>query len=297
MRDITRHAADLLERAQGGHAADVLEHVGKLLGEPGGDVACLHFVRSVAHKMQGELTASHDALDAMAVAAERELSPGWLGCATATQAAGRINAGEINGADYDLEAVLRDLVAAENLVIQETEPVAAVNGRVAVAGAYFDLRLFELVGEHYQAAYEISAADGRGNGNKAMWLANLAELRLHWALSLYSVGQDAAAEGHTAEAEQIADRAAAEADGEAATVWREYALLLAACAKADRHDPATAVEEIERHLAALEAHGMTASLLAYSRPFHAVALRRVGRTAEAMEVMLRAVATLQPTQA
>ena len=37
---------------------------------------------------------------------------------------------------------------------------------------------------------------------------------------------------------------------------------------------------------------MTASLLAYSRPFHAVALRRVGRTAEAMEVMLRAVATL-----
>ena len=42
MRDISRHAAHLLERAQGGHAADVLEHVEKLLGEPAGEVACLY---------------------------------------------------------------------------------------------------------------------------------------------------------------------------------------------------------------------------------------------------------------
>ncbi len=292
MRDITRHAADLLERAQGGHAADVLVLVEQLLDEPGGEVACLYFVRSVAHLMQGDMCAAYEALDRMAEAAEREQNPGWLGCAVASRAAQRLKAGEVDGADYDLEGVLRDLVAAEQLVVQATEPVAAVNGRVAVAGGYFDLRLYELVGEHYQAAYEISAADGQQNGNKAMWLANLAEMHLHWALELYSVGQAAAAEGHTAEAERIAARAAAEADGPAAAVWREYALLLAACAKADREDPASAVEEIGRHLGVLEAEGMSASLLAYSRPFHAVALRRTGRSDEALEVMERAVATL-----
>ncbi|MET0417510.1 MAG: GGDEF domain-containing protein [Actinoplanes sp.] len=292
MRDITRHAADLLEQAQGGHAAEVLEHVGKLLGEPGGDVACLYFVQSVAHDMQGDLCAELDSLERMTVAAEREQSLGWLGCAIAARASERLKVGEVDGADYDLDGVLRDLVAAEGLVVQETEPVAAVNGRVAVAGGYFDLRLYELVGEHYQAAYEISAADGQENGNRAMWLSNLAEMLLHWALELYSIGQVTAAEQHTAAAEQVAARAAAEADGPAADVWREYASLLAACAKADRDAPEAAVEEIERHLAELEGQGMSNSLLAYSRPFHGVALRRTGRPDEALAVMERAIATL-----
>src|SRR5690349_21497059 len=107
MRDITRHAAHLLERAQGGHAADVLEHVAKLLDEPDGDVACLYYVRSVAHQMQGDLLAAHDDLEQMAAAAEREGSLGWLGCATASRASELINAGEVYGAEYDLESVLR----------------------------------------------------------------------------------------------------------------------------------------------------------------------------------------------
>ncbi|MCY1143652.1 GGDEF domain-containing protein [Actinoplanes sp. Pm04-4] len=292
MTDVTRHAAHLLERAQGGHAAEVLVEVEELLGEPGGDVACLHFVRSIALNMLGDLCAAREGLDRMAAVAEREQSPGWLGCAIATRASERIKVGEVDGADYDLEEVLRDLVAAENLVMRETEPVAAINGRVAVAASYFDLRLFELVGEHYQAAYEITVLDGQENGNRAMWLSNIAELHLHWALELYSVGQVAAAEGHTAQAEIIASRAAAEADGSAADVWHEYALLLAACAKADRHDPATAAEEIGHHLGVLESQGMSTALLAYSRPFHAVALRRTGRPDEAMVVLEKAIATL-----
>jgi diguanylate cyclase (GGDEF)-like protein len=71
-------------------------------------------------------------------------------------------------------------------------------------------------------------------------------------------------------------------------------MLAAACAKADRHDPAGAAVEIARALATLEARGLSPTALAYSRPFHAVALHRSGRPAEALEVMERAVATLPP---
>jgi diguanylate cyclase (GGDEF)-like protein len=69
-------------------------------------------------------------------------------------------------------------------------------------------------------------------------------------------------------------------------------MLAAACAKADRHDPAGATDEIARALAVLEVRGVSPTALAYSRPFQAVALRRSGRAAEALSVMERAVAEL-----
>jgi diguanylate cyclase (GGDEF)-like protein len=183
-------------------------------------------------------------------------------------------------------------VSAETFVVEETEPVASVNARVAIATGFFELRLYELVVPHYQAAYEISSADRGQNGNAAMWLLNLAELHLHWALELYQVGRPESAEEHTAEAERFAVRAAAEADGPDAGVWRDFALLSAACARADRHDPAGAAADIARYLNLLEVRGMSELLLAFSRPFHAVALRRSGRSEEAMRTIEHAVACL-----
>lgn len=187
--------------------------------------------------------------------------------------------------------MLHDLVTAEIIAVEEAEPVAAVNARVAVAIGYFELRLYEMVGPQYDAAYEMSPP---GNGNRAMWLFNQAELHLFWALELYQVGEVADAEAHTAAAEGYATRAAEEAAGPDAAAWRDNAMLAAACAKADRQNPEGAAVEIERALATLEARGLSPTALAYSRPFHAVALRRSGRAVEALEVMERAVATLPP---
>jgi hypothetical protein len=242
MDDVTQHAVRLLEQAQSGQAAAALADADALLREATGELAdgpaCLHFVRAISFNMLGDLPAVDDAVELMLAAAERERSPGWRACALGTRAAQRSRVGETNSIEYDLDGVLRDLVSAETFVMEETEPVASVNARVAIAIGFFELRLYELVVPHYQAAYEISAADRAQNGNRAMWLLNLAELHLHWALELYQLGQPTAAESHTAEAEAFAVRAAAETDGADAEVWREYALLAAACARADRHDPA-----------------------------------------------------------
>jgi diguanylate cyclase (GGDEF)-like protein len=246
----------------------------------------MHFVRAIALTNLGEPHAVLEALDLMAAAADRENSPGWHACALATRSSHHLRLG-----DGETTGVLHDLVAAEIEVAGETEPIAAVNGRVAVAIGYFELRLYELVGAHYDAAYEMSPAD---NGNRAMWLYNQAELHLIWALELYQIGQVEAAEAHTAEAEVYAMRAADEARGPDAAAWRETALLAAACARADRHDPAGAAADIASALRRLEERGMSASALAFSRPFHAVALRRSDRPDEALAVMEHAIANLTP---
>ena len=296
MDELTQQTVRLLEQAQSGGAADALVRAETLLRAPTGDLAagpaCLHFVRVLALDVLGDRTAVEDALDLMLAAAQREKSPGWHAAALGTRASQHSRVGETHSAEYDLDGVLRDLVAAESLVVQETDPVAAVNGRVSIAIGYFELRLYELVGPQFEAAYEISAADREQNGNRAMWLINLAELHLHWALELYQVGQGPAAEGHTERAEQYASRAVIEADRAGAVVWRDHASLFAACAKADRHDPHSAAVEIERHLGRLVTHGMSPLMYALCWPFQAVALRRSGRPDEAVRVIERAVADL-----
>jgi diguanylate cyclase (GGDEF)-like protein len=296
MDDILRHAVRLLEEAQTGQAAAALNRADALLRGVTGDLAdgpaCLHFVRALALNLLADLPGAEDAVELMLTAAEREGSAGWQAAALGTRASQRLRVAGSNTADYDLDGVVRDLVMAETLVEEETEPVAAVNGRVAIAIGFFELRLYELVGAHYEAAYAISAADRERNGNAAMWLLNLAEMHLFWALELYQVGQGDAAEEHTATAEWYGLRAAAEAVGEDAATWREYALLSAACAKADRDDPVTAAAEIEEYLGRLEARGMSPHLLNFCRPFHAVALRRSGHPDEALEVIERAVAEM-----
>jgi diguanylate cyclase (GGDEF)-like protein len=292
VQDSTRRVARLLERAQAGEDAEVLAEAETSLRSPGGDQAGMHFVRVVALIVRGELRAALAALEPMLHAAERDHNPGWRACALATRASQRLRLGEEDGTEYDVDAALRDLTAAETQLARETDPVAAVNARVAVAVGYLQLRLYELAGPQYDAAYEISAADPEHNGNRAMWLTNLGELHLHWALELYQVGAEPDAEKHTARAETYARQAADEASGSEAGAWRDNALLMAACARADRGDPAGASVDIEHYTSLLQARGMSAASLAYSRPFRAVALKRIGRIDEALAVMEEAVRAL-----
>jgi len=292
VQDTTRWVARLLERAQAGEGEAVLAEAEEHLRAPGGDRAGMHFVRVVALIVRGDLRAVLAAVELMLRAAVRERSAGWRSCALATRASERLRLGEEDGAEYDVDAALRDLTAAETHLSGETDTVAAVNARIAIAVGYLQLRLYELAGPQYEAAYEISAADPEQNGNRAMWLTNLAELHLHWALELYQVNAEADAEKHTARAEQYARQAADEASGDDADAWRENALLMAACARADRIDPAGASVDIEYYTSILRARGLSAAALAYSSPFRAVALKRIGRLDEALAVMDEALASL-----
>ena len=295
MHDPSRRAARLLERAQAGEADVVLTEVSAMLHTRRDDLACLHFVRAVAQIVLGDLRGVLESVEVMLRAAEREGSDGWRACALATRASERLRLGENDGDEYDVDAALRDLTAAEALLLPPPpDPVAAVNARVGIALGYLQLRLYELAGPQYEAAYEISAADPEQNGNRAMWLYNLGEMHLHWALELYQIDEVEAAEEHTATAEFFARRAARESSGADADTWREFALLMAACAQADRADPAGASIDIERYTASLSERGISPAPLAYAQPFRAVALKRSGRVDEALQVMEKAVASLPP---
>ncbi|MFY1575352.1 diguanylate cyclase [Verrucosispora sp. WMMD703] len=302
MDDVTLRALRLLEEAQAGGAAQVLAEAVAALREPTGELrdgpAAMHFVRVVALTRLGDLRAAIAAADLMLVAAERENSAGWRSCALSLRADRRLRLGDQDIAEYDIEAVLRDLVRAETaLLAGEPDPVIEGNARTGLAIGYAKLRLYELAAPQFQAAYETTCRPGYpDNGNRAMWLCNLAELNLMWALELYQVGQVAEAEKHTTVAEEHAARAMTEASGPKAEVWRLSASLFAACARADRQDPAGAAEDIPRVLASLQEHGVEQrhqeQLLC--RPFHAVALSRSGRPAEALRVIEEAVTGLSP---
>jgi diguanylate cyclase (GGDEF)-like protein len=294
MQDSSRRAARLLERAQAGEADEVLAEVTELMRAPGGDLACMRFVRVVVQIVRGDTPAVLEEVELMLRAAEAEGSHGWRACALGTRSSERLRLGEVDNDQYDVDAALRDLSAAEAALRGGSDPVAAVNARVAIAIGYLNLRLYELAGPQFEAAYEISAADPEQNGNRAMWLTNLAEMHLHWALELYQVDEVAEAEEHTRAAERFGRRGAAEASGAEADTWRDMALLMAACARADRSDPAGASVDIARYLAAQQVRGIAESRLAFSRPFHAVALKRSGRLAEALVVMSSAVSALPP---
>ncbi|WP_328476080.1 GGDEF domain-containing protein [Actinoplanes sp. NBC_00393] len=298
MREITRQAVRLLEQAQTGDAHTALAEAEVELRAVTGDIAdgpaCMHFVRAVAYLTRGEPRLAIAATELMLHAAIREASGGWQAAALATRASQRLRLGEADAAEHNLDAVLHDLVAAEAVVAGEPDPVAAVNGRVAIAIGYYELRLYELVVPQFRTAYEMSSADAEQNGNRAMWLLNLAEIHLRWALELYQVGQVGEAESHTAEAEAYAKRAAAEVDGPDADAWRDNALLFEACSRADRRDPAGAAIDIAYYTERLEKRGFTGPAMMLARVFHGVALSRSGYAEEALRVMEAAVAALPP---
>jgi diguanylate cyclase (GGDEF)-like protein len=298
MRNLSRQVVRLLERAQAGDALEVRTLACSLLrestGDPADGPACYHFVNVVTYIAEADPPGALAALEPMLAAAQRDGEGGWQACALASRATERLKLGKSDPAAYDIDAALRDLVAAEQLTVGEPDQVAAVNAAIGIAIGWYELRLYELVEPQFRAAHAMSAADRDQNANCSMWLFNLAELHLRWTLELYQVGQVAAAEGHTAEAERYALQAAAEASGADAGTWRDMALLAAACARADRHDPAGAVAEIERLLPILRERGINPAALAYCRPFYGVALSRSGHPEEALRVLADAVAELPP---
>ncbi|HWG97927.1 MAG TPA: GGDEF domain-containing protein, partial [Pilimelia sp.] len=282
MEDVTRRAARLLEEAQTGNAAQALAAAETQLRAATGELvdgpAAIHFPRLVALIMLGEQRRAIGSVDLMLAAADREGSAGWRSCALSLRAVERLRLGEAEVAEHDVDAVLRDLAAAEAaLTGGEPDPVIAANAHTGVALGYHQLRLYELAVPQYEAAYEISIRHPDHGGNRAMWLCNLANLHLQWALELYQVGDVVQAEAHTAEAERYATRAMAEASGPDAAAHRDTAGLYAACARADREDPAGAAADIIGYLALAAERGISPAAVAFAHPFHAVAVSRAGQ--------------------
>jgi diguanylate cyclase (GGDEF)-like protein len=291
----TAAVARLLERAQCGEHEDALRAAEAALREPTGDLADgdagMHFVRFVALVVMGRTSEALEAIELMLKSAEREGSHGWRSCALSGRAWQRFMVSE-NVAGQAMYAGLRDLVDAEKELTHGVEDdVIAENAHTGVAIGYHQLRLYELALPQYEAAYAVSAQDGRHAGNQAMWQSNLATLHLEWALELYRVRQVAEAEQHSRAAAEHAALAAEKASGPDAEAWRQDAHLLAACAAADGPDPAGAARSIERYAAVLGERGQRIEV-AFCWPFLAVALNRSGEHERALQVIQRAATDL-----
>ena len=235
----------------------------------------MHFVRFIALRMLGRSSEAMSAIDLMLQSAEHEGSQGWRSCALSGRAYQRLLMGD-QLAQYAVDAILQDLVDAELTLARGVEDtVIAQHAHTGVALGYNELRLYELALPQYEAAYAVSAQDGRQSGHRSMWQSNIATLHLEWALELYRVGQVAEAELHSLAAAAHAALAVEEASGPDAEQWRQDAHLLAGCAAAEGPDPAGAARSIERYAAALGERGQR-NEVAFCLPFLAVALSRSG---------------------
>lgn len=295
MAENTAVVARLLERAQCGEHDEALSAAEAALQELSGELAegsaGMHFVRFVALLVQGRSSEAIAAIDLMLESAEREGSDGWRSCALSGRAWARLMIDK-QLAEHDVTEVLQDLVEAETALAGGIEDsVIAENAYTGVGLGFHQLRLYELALPNYEAAYAVSAHDGRQAGNQAMWQCNLATLHLEWALELYRVHEVAEAEQHSLAAGRHAALAIENAGGPDAEQWREDARLLAGCAAADGPDPAGAADVIERYAAALDQRGQRLEV-AFAWPFLAIALSRSGEHERALEIIEQALSDL-----
>jgi diguanylate cyclase (GGDEF)-like protein len=293
----TAAIARLLERAQCGEHDEVLRLAEHELRQRSGDLADgaagMHFVRSVALVVQRRTQDALVATGLMLSAADREGNEGWRSCALSLRAWEQLLLDE-HTADVAVDAVLQDLVDAEVAIADGVEDnVIAENAHTGVGLGYHHLRLYELALPHYEAAYDVSARDGREAGNQAMWQGNIAWLHLEWALELARIHRDPEAREHNLAAGEHAALAIELASGPDAERWREHSHLLAGCAAADGPDPASAARSIERYSVMLSDRGVHREA-AYAQPFLAVALSRSGELERAIDVIERAAAALPP---
>src|SRR5881392_1987214 len=107
----------LVAAAQQGAADEVRRAVEARMVERHGSVeagpAGLHFVRNIAFWAVDDHRAGVAASELMLAAADREGDAGWRSNALSFRAVHRLLVGSNDLAEYDIDAVLRDLVAAE----------------------------------------------------------------------------------------------------------------------------------------------------------------------------------------
>ena len=166
----TATVARLLERAQCGEHDEALRLAEQALREPTGDLADgeagMHFVRSIALDVQGRSAEAMKAIELMLVAAVRDDNDGWRSCALSLRAWQRLMLDE-HAADLEVDTILQDLVDAEiALALGVEDSVIAENAHTGVALGYHNLRLYELALPRYEAAYAVSAQDGRQAGTR-----------------------------------------------------------------------------------------------------------------------------------
>ena len=277
-------AADETRRAA---EARMVELAGSIEAGPAG----LHFVRAVAFYAAEDHRAALAASSLMLAAAEREGDAGWRANALAFRAARRLVLGDGDLAEYDIDAVLRDLAAAEAVLDGGVANLlVGLSAHSGIAIGYDQLRLYELAGPHYSAAYElhckISDPDSLG---AAICQTNLALSHLEWALELYRVGEIAEAEKHSLIAESHALQAVRDVPA-ADSHRRDAAELLVGCARAGGADPAGVVEQIRTYADRIKVASL--DLWLFSMSFLAVALARSGRHDEGLAVVEQALAEL-----
>jgi diguanylate cyclase (GGDEF)-like protein len=286
----------LVAAAQEGAADEVRRSAEARMAEIGGSVeagpAGLHFVRAVAFFAVNDYRSALAASNLMLAAADREGDAGWRSIALSFRAGQHIFLGEKELAEYSIDAVLRDLVAAEAaLAAGVADPSLGSNAHIGIGNNYDLLRLYELAEPHYAAAYELSCqVVDPDSAVPAICQANLAAVHLEWALELYRVGEVAEAEKHSLIAESHALQVGRLATT-STTYWRDLAGLYAGCARADGDNPAGAAAQIRHFGDRIRACERMDVWLA-AMPFLAVALDRSGRRAEALAVVEDALANL-----
>ncbi len=170
-------AARVMTLAQGGSPQEAVEIGRAALRDPRASLteqAALWYVVAVAELNLGHGEAQIDATGRCLLLAREAGAAGWASNALSLRASGHVHARFI-------ESALTDLVGAELELSHCQDEGLAGWAHTGLACVYLDLRLYELAEPHFEAALHLEASPMPLLEERAIDLANLAELHLRWA--------------------------------------------------------------------------------------------------------------------
>lgn len=312
MQDWPAELIGLLRLAQSGQPEVALARVDEALAARQ-DLGML-YVRAVALHFLGDHQRAAGAAEVMlaltsdgaGIGARSEPVPSdhanataaWRTVALSFRACQHMLLSEADPQAFDLELTLHDLAQAEALLTEEgTHGFVLATAHTGVGHGYHDLRLYELAGPHYAAAFEAAVdAASTAPGEAAVETAvtsqlNLAEMHLNWSVELRRVGDVAGAREQAGIAAAHAGTARAHAVTTGTQAYAAHAALFAACARASSDSDGPIADRIRTALAGVEGRA-SRDLRAFALPFLARALDRAGEHAEALEVAAAGCAAL-----
>ncbi|MGI8626373.1 MAG: diguanylate cyclase domain-containing protein [Geodermatophilaceae bacterium] len=228
----------------------------------------------------------------LAPIAQAELA-GWRSIALAFRAWQNIRLGETNPQAADLDSILHDLAQAEAMLANEvTEGFVLASAHNCLGAGYHELRLYELAGPHFEAAFAAATATTDVIVDRAAAsLVNLAVMHLNWTLELLRIGDGAGASENCVIAAGHAAMALEYAATDDAKPYAAHAGVLLACADTNGGDDQAVVMRIRDALKALEGQGNRESH-AFALPFLARALDRAGQHSDALNAAEQAISAL-----
>lgn len=252
------------------------------------------YVRAVALHSRGDHQGAADTADRLLDLTAGAGAAAWRSIGLSLRAWQDLLLSETNRQASDLESILHDLAQAEAMLSDDVfDGFLLATAHTCLGNGYLELRLYELVGPNYEAAFEAATAGPQEvTAERALGSQlNLATMYLNWSTELHRIGDRLGAQEKGVIAARHAAFALEYANSDDTRAYAVHAALLLACADSVRGNEGQVMQRIGDALKVLAGRGLREGP-SYALPFLARALDRAGQHTEALAVAKQAIHAL-----